>query len=149
MRMRILATLLLLSWLAWAHTVDYQVDSGRAVVVTVRFGDEEPASYSEFELFAPSESQPFQVGRSDGLGRVVFAPHRSGTWRLKVKADSSHGIHGASIDIQVAENQLVTDYSRPLVARHTRMLVAVGLLLGVFGALALWKKPGSKAKEMN
>jgi nickel transport protein len=147
--MRILGTLLLLNWLAWAHTIDYQIVSGRAVVVTIRLGDEEPASYSEFELFAPSESQPFQVGRSDGLGRVVFAPHRSGTWRLKIKADSSHGLHGASIDIQVNENQLVTDYSRPLVARHTRLLVAVGLLSGIFGAMALWKKPRPKAKEMN
>lgn len=146
--MRSVALLFLCLSLAQAHTVDYQVDSAKAVVVTVNFGDDEAASYSEFELFAPGQSQPFQIGRSDALGRVVFAPHQKGRWTLKVKADSSHGLHGIAVDIEVDESQCVTSFSKPLVARYTRILVGAGLLLGIFGAISLWKRPTSKAKEI-
>ena len=133
--------------IAQAHTVDYQVDSAQSVVVSLRFGDDETASYSEFELFAPDQKEPFQVGRTDALGRVVFTPHQQGTWILRVKADSSHGMHGVVVNIEVDEKQCLREYSRPLLARHTRMVVGAGILLGIFGGFSLWKRPRKKAKE--
>ena len=101
--MRLWVLILLLCGLASAHTVDYQIDGKQAVVATVRLG-EEPASYSEYELFAPdSPETPFQLGRSDALGRIAFVPDKPGLWKLKVSADSQHGLHGTEMEIRVDE----------------------------------------------
>lgn len=130
---------------AWAHSVDYQVDAVNATAVTVRFSDDEPASYSEYELFPPNETVPFQSGRTDALGRVVFAPDRPGEWTVKVKADSAHGLHGVNIAVNVDEHGVIKSYTRPLVARYTKLLVGVGILLGVFGVASLLRRPGRGA----
>jgi len=141
----LLLLLVLLGLPAWAHSVDYQVDSVPATAVTVRFGDDEPASYSEYEVLPPGQTIPFQTGRTDALGRVVFAPDRPGEWTVKVKADSAHGLHGVSIAVTVDAKGVVTGYSRPLVARHTKLLVGAGLLLGLFGLAALLRRSGRGA----
>lgn len=140
---RSLVLLLFLLWLpAWAHTVDYDVKNGQATVVTTYLGDEE-ASYAEYEVFAPAETaNPFQLGRSDARGRVVFIPDRAGKWLVKVKADSQHGVHGAQIEVDVDESAVVKDFSKPLVATHTRLLIGVSLLFGFFGLYSLFRGKG-------
>ncbi len=136
---------LLILWLhatsAWAHSVDHQVQTARAVVITVLLGEDEPASYSQYEVFAPGQTVAFQQGRSDRLGRVVFAPDCPGKWKVTIQADSSHGIHGTQVEVDVAEDGVVVGYSQPLVARHTRLFVGLGLLMGLFGGYALLKRP--------
>lgn len=138
---KILVCLVLLTALGYAHSVDYQVDSAKAVVVTARFGDDEVASYSPFEVFRPQEKIAFQTGRTDQLGRVVFAPDKPGTWLVKVQAESTHGLHGVSVPIEVGPEAVVVNYKRPLVATHTRLVVGVALLFGFFGLLSLLRRP--------
>lgn len=137
---KIFLWLLLLTALATAHSVDYQVDSAKAIVVTARFSDEDVASYSPFEVFRPQEKIAFQTGRTDQLGRVVFAPDKPGTWLVKVQAESTHGLHGISVPIEVGQDALVINYKRPLVATHTKLVVGVALLFGFFGLLSLFRK---------
>ena len=106
-------------------------------MVTTHLGDEE-ASYAEYEVFAPDNKEtPFQLGRSDARGRVVFVPDRAGSWVVKVKADSQHGVHGAEIKVEIDSKGVVTDFSKPLVATHTRLLIGVSLLFGLFGLVAM------------
>ncbi len=136
---RLLAFLLLCILPAWAHSVDYQVDSQQAVTVTVRSG-EDVMSYSEYELFGPGEEQPFQLGRTDAHGRLTFLPDRPGGWLARVKADSDHGLHGVTVEIEVDEDQVVVSHSAPVVARHTRLLTGIGFLLGIFGAISLFRR---------
>ncbi len=143
----ILFLFLLLLAPAWAHSVDYQVDAVNATAVTVRFSDEEPASYSEYELFPPHQTIPFQSGRTDALGRVVFAPDRAGEWTVKVKADSAHGLHGVTMTVTVDDQGVVKSYTRPLVARYTKLFVGAGILLGLFGLASLVRRPGRGAPE--
>ncbi len=131
---------LLLTALGFAHSVDYQVDSSPAIVVTARFADEDVASYSPFEVFRPQEKIAFQTGRTDQLGRVVFAPDKPGTWLVKVQAESTHGLHGISVPVEVGQNAVIVNYKRPLVATHTKLLVGVSLLFGFFGLLSLFRK---------
>ena len=137
---KILAWLLLLTALGYAHSVDYQVDSVKAIVVTARFADEDVASYSPFEVFRPQEKIAFQTGRTDQLGRVVFAPDKPGTWLVKVQAESTHGLHGISVPIEVGPDAVIVSYKRPLVATHTKLVVGVALLIGFFGLLSLFRK---------
>ena len=143
--MRLWVLILLLCGLASAHTVDYQIDGKQAVVATVRLG-EEPASYSEYELFAPdSPETPFQLGRSDALGRIAFVPDKPGLWRLKVSADSQHGLHGTEMEIKVDETMIAELDSRPLVSTHTRLVVGISLLFGVFGLVSLLRSRKSNS----
>lgn len=135
-----LAWLVLFSALGYCHSVDYQVDSGKAVLVTARFADEDVASYSPYEVFRPQEKIAFQTGRTDQLGRVVFAPDRPGSWLVKIQADSTHGLHGISVPIEVGADAVVVNYKRPLVASHTKLVVGVALLFGFFGLLSLLRK---------
>lgn len=106
----------------------------------MRFSEDDLASYSEDEVLAPGETQPFQVGRTDQKGRILFAPDRPGSWTVRVQADSQHGLHGINVKVEVGPDMVVQSYTRPLVARHTRLLVGIGLLLGVLGSLALMRR---------
>lgn len=143
---RALLVLLLLSLPVCAHTVDYDVTNGQATVVTTYLGDEE-ASYAEYEVFAPGETaNPFQLGRSDARARVIFMPDRPGKWTVKVKADSQHGVHGAEITVDVDDKSVVKDFSKPLVATHTRLLIGVGLLFGMFGLYSLFRSRSQASK---
>ena len=142
--MKVWLLILLLCGLASAHTVDYQIDGKQAVVTTVRLA-EDPASYSEYELFAPDISEtPFQLGRSDALGRITFVPNKPGLWRMKVSADSQHGLHGKEIEIKVDEQMIAEIDSRPLVSTHTRLVVGISLLFGLFGLVSLTRSKKSK-----
>lgn len=144
--MRKLILFLLFLGPAWGHTVDYDVTHQQAVVVSVHLGDEE-ASYSEYEVFSPADKEnPFQVGRSDAHGRVVFAPDAAGQWVVKAKADSQHGIHGAEITVDVDEKSTVKNFSKPLVATHTRLLIGVSLLFGIFGVVSLLRGKAQASK---
>lgn len=135
-----LALLLLLTALSFGHSVDYQVDAVKAISVTARFSDEDLASYSPYEVFRPEEKIAFQTGRTDQLGRVVFAPDKPGKWLVKVQAESTHGLHGISVPIDVGQDAVVVNYKRPLVATHTKLVVGVALLIGFFGLLSLSKR---------
>ena len=136
--------LLLLALPVAAHTVEHKVERHQAVVVTVFLG-EELASYSEYEVLAPGGEEPFQIGRTDAQGRVCFIPDKAGNWKVKVSADSQHGLHGVSVDVEVKPDMTVEDSSAPPIATHTRLLVGISLLFGVFGLVALLRNARSKA----
>lgn len=128
----------ILTGLAGAHTVDFKVDQKEAVVVTVFLGDE-MASYSEYEVFSPDSPEPTQLGRLDAQGRVSFLPDRPGVWQVKVAADSQHGLHGVTVEVQVDQHQVVQNTSAPPIAKHTRIVVGISLLFGIFGLLSLFR----------
>lgn len=147
--MRTLLIMLCLALPISAHTVDYKVSQEKGVVVTVFLGDE-PASYSEYEVFAPDNmDDPVQLGRLDSKGRVTFLPDAVGTWIVKVEADSQHGLHGVKAEVEVKDDMTVQDNSAPPIARHTRLIVGVSILFGLFGLISLFRPrsgPQSVAK---
>lgn len=129
---------LLLGGPAWSHTVEHKVSEQGAVVVTVFLGDE-VASYSEYEVLAPESEEPFQLGRLDEKGRVAFLPSRAGLWKVKVSADSQHGLHGVVVEVNVDKDMVASSRSQPPIARSTRLVVGVSLLFGIFGLFSLLK----------
>jgi nickel transport protein len=122
---------------AAAHTVDYQIDNQKVVVVTVRLAGE-PARFAEFEVFEPGTREtPFQTGQTDARGKLSFVPTQAGTWIVKVAADSHHGLHGQEMKLEVTQDMIVKSDSRPLVATHTRLIVGISVLFGLFGLVSL------------
>jgi nickel transport protein len=121
---------------AEAHSVEYRVEN-KGISARFFFLPNEPASYSSYEIFGPGDTIPHQKGRTDKNGVVSFLPDRSGKWVIKVVAESEHGGHAATTEIQVSENLLMDSFSKPLVATYTKFFIIVGVLLSVFGVSAL------------
>ena len=141
----LLLPLLVLTW-AEAHSVEYRVEN-RGISARFFFLPNDPASYSAYEIFGPGDNIPYQKGRTDKNGVVAFLPDRPGKWHIKVTAESEHGGHAASVDINVKEGLLMDSFSKPLVAAHTKLFVGLGVVLSVFGLGALWTARRATAKR--
>jgi nickel transport protein len=148
MRFLIIMFLLVTVSGAEAHSVEYQVEN-RGISARFFFLPNDPANYSAYEILAPGDDVPYQKGRTDKNGVVSFLPDRPGKWRIKVMAESEHGGHAASVEIDVKEGLLMESFSKPLVAAHTKLFVGGGLLLSAFGMWALWtaRRAAVKRKE--
>ena len=135
----ILITLLALlsSSVVGAHSVEYQVEN-RGISARFFFLPNDPASYSPYEVFGPGDTTPHQKGRTDKNGVVSFLPDRPGKWTIKVIAESEHGGHAATVEIEVKEGLLAESFSKPLVAAYVKFFVGAGVFLSVFGLWALW-----------
>ncbi len=141
---------------AWAHSVHYQVEN-KGVAVRVFYADDDPASYSAFEIFGPGDKTAHQKGRTDKNGFVAFVPDRPGTWRVKVIGESEHGMHAASIEIEVNESLYMDSFRKPLVARYTKAFIGMSTVFGLFGLWAFLRswplarkaKDSSRSSEPN
>lgn len=132
--------LALLLWfglqLALAHDVQYVVGVGQAVTVTFSFAGKEAFSFEAYEIYREGEDVPFQVGRTDCHGRLVFLADRPGKWRIKAFSEDGHG----------ADFLLTTDERsgveggpvQPTAGRKLRILTGVALIFGFFGAISLF-----------
>jgi nickel transport protein len=138
----VMAILLLMHSGAEAHSVHYQVEN-KGISVRVFYAEDDPASYSAYEIFGPGDKIPHQKGRTDRNGFVSFLPDRKGKWLIKVFGESEHGMHGAQIEVNVNENLFMDSFKKPLVAKFTKAFVGISLILALFGLWALsssWKK---------
>jgi nickel transport protein len=151
-RMKIVAKLLfviscffLFTSSAYPHSINYEVQQ-KGISVRIFYSEKDPASYSEYELFGPGDTQPHQTGRTDKNGFISFFPERAGIWKIKVWGESSHGYHGVTIDVKVDEALNLKSFSKPLAATHTKLIVGVSLIFGIFGIYALLKSRRSRDK---
>mgnify|MGYP000920888386 FL=1 len=120
---------------AAAHDLQYSVTAGQAVVVKLFYVDNKPFSFEGYEIYRQGEKLPYQVGRSDGQGRIAFLPDRAGAWRLKAISEDGHGLDftlrtDAAARIEAAE--------KPAYERYGRVVVGVAVILGLFGFLSLY-----------
>jgi len=143
MRLLLITLVLLLMYSgAEAHSVHYQVEN-KGISVRVFYAEDDPASYSAYEIFGPGDKITHQKGRSDRNGFVSFLPDRKGKWIIKVFGESEHGMHGVQIEVNVNENLFMDSFKKPLVAKYTKAFVGISLILALFGLWALtrsWKK---------
>ncbi|MEW6571763.1 MAG: hypothetical protein AB1390_11440 [Nitrospirota bacterium] len=120
------------------HTVHYQVEN-KGISARVFYTDNDPASYSAYEIFGPGDKIPYQKGRTDRNGFVSFLPDRKGKWIINVQGESEHGLHGAQIEVTVNESLFMESFKKPLVAKYTGAFVGLSFLLFIFGLWALLK----------
>jgi nickel transport protein len=129
---RVLAfALCLLAMGAQAHQVTSTTTAAPATVVTLSYADGKPFTYEAYELYAGDGELPYQVGRSDARGRVVFLAEGAGPWRLRAFTEDGHGI-----DTALQANASGT----PGKSRSDWSLAVLGgaLLLALFGIYQLF-----------
>ncbi len=83
-----------------AHSIQYEVQP-KGISAKIFYAADDPASYSEYEVYGPGDAEAYQIGRTDKAGIVSFLPDRPGTWKIKVMGESSHGFHGVTIEVKV------------------------------------------------
>lgn len=132
-----LLLLMIHSW-AEAHAIHYQVEN-KGISARIFYSPDDPASYSSYEIFGPGDTIPHKKGRTDKNGFVSFLPDREGTWTIKARGESDHGLHAVRIEILVGEGLFMESFKKPLVATHTTALIGVGLIGWIFGLWALWR----------
>lgn len=121
---------------AIAHDLRHEEShAGGAVVVRLFFSDGSAFSYESYEVYRAGEKIPFQVGRTDALGRVVFIPDRPGVWRVRAFSEDGHGV---DFSLSAAAGGRVTRSRRPLIERYPRVLTGLGLIFGLFGLANLY-----------
>lgn len=123
---------------AEAHSIHYQVEN-KGISARIFYSPDDPASYSEYEIFGPGDKIPHQKGRTDKNGFVSFLPDRAGKWLIKVWGESDHGYHGTQIEITVNESLLMESFKKPLVATYTKAIVGLGIIGWMFGLWAIWR----------
>lgn len=140
-----LALLLLLIYSgAEAHSVHYQVEN-KGISARIFYSTDDPASYSQYEIFGPGDKIPYQRGRTDKNGVVSFLPDRAGNWIVKVFGESEHGYHGAQIELIVNEGMFMESFKRPLVATHLKVFIGIGIMGWIFGAFTIFKRKRENA----
>jgi nickel transport protein len=130
-----------------AHTVNYDVQQKSVAAVKVFYTADDPASYAEFEVYAPEGGDlPHQTGRTDRNGFASFIPDRQGAWKVKVLGESAHGYHGVTIEVKVDKDLNLESFKKPLAAQYTKFVTGISLIIGVFGIYALLS---SRKKQKN
>lgn len=90
--LRFFLLFVLLATSASAHAIDHRVDTMSATVLTINYVDGSPVAFESYEIRSPGNDKPFQVGRTDRLGRVALLPDSPGEWSVKVFTDDGHGL---------------------------------------------------------
>ena len=131
------ACVLLVSTLTHAHELRRSITRSDAVVIELFYADGTPFDFGQYEIYRPGGEAPFQVGRTDALGRVVFAPDVTGEWRLRAFSEDGHG---TDFTFEAAADAAVIQSDQPLVWRYSMIFVGVAIILGAFGFLSLFLK---------
>jgi nickel transport protein len=119
------------------------------IAVRVFYSTDDPASYSQYEVYGPGDSEPHQTGRTDKNGFVAFVPDRSDIWKIKVLGESTHGFHGVTTQVKVDEALNLKSFSKPLVAIYTRLVIEVSLIFRIFGLYSLVRSRKRREREVS
>ena len=140
MRYRLLVVLAICAWLpgeAVAHDLQHRIEEGAAISIKLFFADGNEFSFESYEIYRGGDEIPFQVGRTDIQGRVVFIPDRAGTWRLKAFSEDGHG---TDLSFTTGGEGGLEGANEPFLERHLRIIVGVSVIFGIFGLVDLFAR---------
>lgn len=134
--MRIFMLVLFFTGVLSAHNLKHTLSWDESVTITLQFVKEGDFSFQSYEVYAPKTKIPFQVGRSDVQGRVVFLPNSSGKWLVKIFSEDGHG---KIIEVDIDKN----NKGQKIVQNTSilgRLLWGFLLLFSVFGVMYFTKR---------
>ena len=129
---------LLLTNQVTAHSVEYHL-SNVGVATVIQFtqgGKNHPFSFKSYEIYSLGNQVPFQVGRTDKLGRVIFLPNKKGEWKIRTFSEDGHGTR---VTIKVDEGYEVKQTTMRT-NLYERILIGVSVIFGLLGVLSLFRK---------
>lgn len=135
--LRIILILLFINFFVYAHDIQHTIRSQNAITIYLYFPHSSKFSYESFEIYRPNEKIPFQVGRTDALGRIIFIPDKKGRWFVKAFSEDGHGVN-----LYVDVNENFSDYKEeiPIYQRYLKVFIGIGIILGIFGMLSIFRR---------
>ncbi|NHA15588.1 hypothetical protein G8346_11500 [Thioalkalivibrio sp. XN279] len=123
-----------------AHALLHEMVDADALVLKLSFAGGDSPQFESYEILAPGDGTPFQVGQVNAIGEVSFRPDRPGEWQVKVFTADGHGTvvrvavdaAGSAATVTAAQDAHSHGYAG-------RVLAGLGYLLGLFGIWALWR----------
>ncbi|MET0070691.1 MAG: hypothetical protein ABW096_11700 [Candidatus Thiodiazotropha sp.] len=136
---RTLSLLLLLAYpaLLFPHGIGLDMDRQEAQIITLHHDDETPLAGAGYELFAAGADLPYQSGRTDAGGRVVFLPGDIRQWRLRVFGEDGHGLDRR---FELTADAQLHGHEDHQVSTISKMVLGLGILLSGFGTALLLAK---------
>jgi nickel transport protein len=119
-----------------AHELLQRVSRGTAVVIELSYPTKAPFSYEQYEISRSGEEIPFQTGRSDALGRIVFVPDRQGSWRIRAFSEDGHGV---DFTIEAGPQDTATAAAGKSGSnRYAKIVLGLVIIFGVFGSVSVF-----------
>ncbi|MEW8086793.1 MAG: hypothetical protein AB2823_14640 [Candidatus Thiodiazotropha endolucinida] len=120
-----------------SHGVGLKIERQEAGVIWLQHSDDTPLADVEYELAADGGNTPYQSGKSDALGRVVFIPGDVREWRLRVFSEDGHGIDTV---FELAPGATSHSHTGQTYSDFTKLILGIGILLSGFGVMMLFVK---------
>jgi nickel transport protein len=137
---------------AGAHGLRHTVTRGESVVVTLSYSNGVAFSGEAYEIFRAGDADPYQSGRTDPFGRIVFMPDSSAAWRIRAFSEDGHGLD-ISIETPDPSGHPDTNEAPPDTLERTntgddkapvgtgwRIAMAFSLLFGMFGVVSIFAR---------
>ena len=126
---------ILLAPAALAHDSHGTYEVGAAVIVTFAGHDGAAAEGWAYTVLDP-DGEPWGRGMCDALGRAVFAPDRSGEWKVRVYAPDGHGGEVVvTVDEDLAAGEPTAAPGAARTSWITWFVLAVALVVAVRAAV--------------
>ncbi|MCU7931254.1 MAG: hypothetical protein KZQ90_10665 [Candidatus Thiodiazotropha sp. (ex Codakia rugifera)] len=122
-----------------SHGIDMSIGRAEASIVTLRYHNNEPFANVSYELFVAESKHPYQSGRTDAQGRVVFFPGSIRQWRIRVFSKDGHG---TDTPLEVDTDSISRNPGGESVLTTAYLVLGIGILLSGFGLLLLTVKRG-------
>lgn len=126
--------------LSFSHDLQHKISmEEKCIIVHFYFPDNTKFSYESFEIYKNNSKTPFQVGRTDALGRAVFCPDESGEWIVKTFSEDGHGKM-----VKVYVDNATATSTPSLFDRYKKLFVGAGFILGIFGLIEIYLRRFTK-----
>jgi nickel transport protein len=120
-----------------SHGVGLEIEQQEASVIYLHHTDDTPLIAADYELRVAGASAPYQSGKTDVSGRVVFIPGDFREWRLRVFSEDGHGI---DTTFELPSGTLSHSRADHTDSDITKLVLGFGILLSGFGIMMLFTK---------
>lgn len=136
-RSLLLLLLLIYAPLLLSHGVGLEIEHHGAGIIRLHHTDDTPVANSEYELSVAGAETPYQTGKTDSLGRVVFTPGEVREWRLRVFSQDGHGI---DTTFELGPGGVSHTHHEHTSSQITSLILGLGILFSVFGLLMIYTR---------
>lgn len=136
MKYYIFCLLIFIPIFSYSHEVRYSIDFSSSYVIDLYYANGTKFSFESYEIYKPgNEKVPYQVGRTNEIGRISFVPDISGKWKIKVFSDDGHG---ANFEIDVKEGKLKGEKKLDFFEKYSKPIFGLGIILTFFSIINLF-----------
>lgn len=137
--MRLFAVLVFCISALFSHGLFYEVQQGNAVILHLNFSESVPARFAKVTMYKGDSAIPFIESVADDVGVFAFVPREHGMYRVHVSGTSDHGEHTQEFELNIDDKFKLQSYEQPLFERYSGVLGVIGIILGFFGLLMMFK----------